>query len=93
VDFFENFGGQLEDVNLADSVAVESAVPSHNMFTANVGQMAAMQQTQQATAAVGYQSVPTANQNSRIVALNVPVAQSTGSAAVSQQIVYYNGLR
>jgi len=91
-DFFANFGGQLEDANFADDFAVEAVVPSPAVSAAAVGHMAAVQQIQQAGAGIGYQNIPAANQGNRIVALNVPVAQSPSTAAVSQQMVYYNGL-
>lgn len=91
-DFFEHFGGQLQDANFADGFSAEVASPFPAVSAAVVGQMAAEQQIQQTNAAIGYQTIPTANQNNRIVALNVPVAQSSGSAAVSQHMVYYSGL-
>jgi len=91
-DFFENFGGQLEDANFADGFTADAASPFPATSAAAVGQLAALQQIQQANAGVGYQNVLTGNQGSRIVALNVPVTQYSGSAAVSQQMVYCNGL-
>lgn len=92
-DFFENFGGQLEDASIADGFPVEAASFFPATSTAAVGQMSAVQLIQQANAGIGYQNVPAANQGSQIFALNVPATQSSGSAAVSQQMVYYNGLR
>ena len=92
-EFFESFGGQLEDANFANSFSAEVAVPSPIMSTAVAGQMAAVQQLQPVNAVdAGYRSIPAANQSNRVVAVNVPFAQSSGSTAVSQQMVYYNGL-
>jgi len=91
-DFFENFGGQLEDASFADGFSAEAVGPFPAMSAATVGQMAAEHQIQPANAGIGYHTIPAANQSNRIVALNVPVAQSSGSTAVSQQMVYYNGL-
>jgi len=63
------------------------------MSTAVAGQMAAVQQLQPVNAVdAGYRSIPAASQSNRVVAVNVPFAQSSGSTAVSQQMVYYNGL-
>ena len=75
-----------------DDSAAEAAAPSITMSAPAIGHVAAVQQIQPANAAIGYQSIQTANQGSRIVALNVPVGQSSGMAVVSQQMVYYNGL-
>ena len=72
-----------------DGFAAEIAVPSPVMSTATIGQPAAVPQ---ADAGIGYQSIPAASHSNRIVALNVPVGHSAASPAVSQQMVYYNGL-
>jgi len=89
-DFFESFGGQLGDANFADGFSAEA---TNSPFpSATVGQEAAVQQIQQPNVGIGYHSIPAANQNNQIVALNVPVTQTPGLAAVSQQMVYYNGL-
>jgi len=89
-DFFENFGGQLEEVNFVDGFATEVAVPSPVMSTATIGQPAAVPQPD---TGIGYQNLPATSHSNRIVALNVPVAQSSALPAVSQHMVYYNGLR
>lgn len=91
-DFFENFGGQLEEANFADNFTIEAA----NVSAPTIGQLAAgVQQIQQpATAAIGYQHIsqPTNQGSPHVVALNLQVAQSSGTSAASQQMVYYNGL-
>jgi len=91
-DFFESFGGQLEDVNFTDSfVSAEAPASFPTASVATVLQPAAIQNI---NAGISYQGITTvSSQGNRVVALNVPAAQSTGAVAtVSQQLVYYNGL-
>ena len=88
-EFFENFGGQLEDASFSDGFSVEAAVPLPATSAAALGHMAAVQQP---SGIMGYQRIPAASQSNHIVAVNIPSAQSTGSAAASQQMMYYNGI-